>query len=144
MTMSAARANTVAAEKTGPDYLTRAYWNGTIKMSLSKFFILCVLHHRPMHGYDLSRQVEKTTNGCCSPTEGTIYPVLREFEAGGYLTAELEVVSGRERKVYALTDKGREAFRVAVGAWMEITSCLAASERLIKGRMSSSSGCCEE
>jgi hypothetical protein len=25
------------------DYTDRAYWNGLIKMSLSKFFILCVL-----------------------------------------------------------------------------------------------------
>ncbi|WP_332119906.1 PadR family transcriptional regulator, partial [Azorhizobium caulinodans] len=66
-----------AAAKTGPDFLSRAYWNGTIKMSLSKFFILCVLHQRAMHGYDIARAVEQTTNGCCSPTEGTIYPVLR-------------------------------------------------------------------
>ncbi|MFS8039350.1 helix-turn-helix transcriptional regulator [Xanthobacter sp. AM11] len=70
--------------KPGPDFLSRAYWNGTIKTSLSKFFILCVLHQRPMHGYDVARAVEATTNGCCSPTEGTIYPVLREFEEGGY------------------------------------------------------------
>ncbi|OYX06395.1 MAG: PadR family transcriptional regulator, partial [Rhizobiales bacterium 32-66-8] len=93
--------------KVGPDFLSRAYWNGTIKMSLSKFFILCVLHQRSMHGYDVARAVEKTTNGCCSPTEGTIYPVLREFEEGGYVVSESEVVSGRERKVYTLTEKGR-------------------------------------
>lgn len=141
--MSAEKTSPTVLKKHGPDYLSRAYWNGTIKMSLSKFFILCVLHHRPMHGYDISRQVDKTTNGCCSPTEGTIYPVLREFEAGGYLTSELFVVSGRERKVYALTEKGRAAFKVAVEAWMEVTSCLAASERLIRNGMSSGKGCCD-
>src|SRR3712207_7515880 len=59
-------------------YASRAYWAGTIKMSLSKFFILRVLHDRPMHGYDIARAVERTTNGCCSPTEGTIYPVDRK------------------------------------------------------------------
>jgi DNA-binding PadR family transcriptional regulator len=131
-----------ATDRTSPDYLSRAYWNGTIKMSLSKFFILCVLHQRPMHGYDLTREVERTTNGCCSPTEGTIYPVLREFEAGGYVTSRAEIVSGRERKVYTLTDKGRQAFRVAVEAWMEITQCLVASERLIETGPASDSGCC--
>nr|WP_245327587.1 PadR family transcriptional regulator [Xanthobacter flavus] len=47
-----------------------------------------------MHGYDVARAVEATTNGCCSPAEGTIYPVLREFEEGGYVTAASEVVSG--------------------------------------------------
>jgi len=122
-----------------PDYTSRLYWNGTIKMSLSKFFILCVLHNRPMHGYEIARAVEQSTNGCCSPTEGTIYPVLREFEEGGYLTAETEFVSGRERKVYTLTDKGREAFKVAVEAWMEVTRCLAASEKVARGEPST---CC--
>lgn len=131
--------------KPGPDFLSRAYWNGTIKMSLSKFFILCVLHQRPMHGYDVARAVEATTNGCCSPTEGTIYPVLREFEEGGYLTAASEVVSGRERKVYTLTDKGRAAFKVAVEAWMDVTRCLVDAEKMIAaapGEDRSTARCC--
>ncbi|MEC9367390.1 MAG: PadR family transcriptional regulator [Pseudomonadota bacterium] len=118
--------------KAPADFTSRAYWNGTIKMSLSKFFILCVLHQRPMHGYEIAGAVAAATNGCCSPTEGTIYPSLRDFEDGGYVTSQSEVVSGRERKVYTLTDKGREAFRVAVEAWMEITGSLVASEQVVR------------
>ncbi|OZA94524.1 MAG: PadR family transcriptional regulator [Rhizobiales bacterium 39-66-18] len=110
-------------------------------MSLSKFFILSVLHHKPMHGYDVARAVERTTNGCCSPTEGTIYPVLREFEEGGYLTSASEVVCGRARKVYTLTDKGREAFKVAVEAWMDVTRCLIDSERMVNAD-APKSDCC--
>jgi DNA-binding PadR family transcriptional regulator len=110
------------------DYTDRAYWNGLIKMSLSKFFILCVLQGRPMHGYEIARTVERTTNGCCSPAEGTIYPVLREFEQGGYVTARTEVVHGRQRKVYEVTARGRAAFQVAVEAWMEVTQCLVRNE----------------
>lgn len=131
----------VAVAKPSPDFLSRAYWNGTIKMSLSKFFILSVLHQKPMHGYDVARAVERTTNGCCSPTEGTIYPVLREFEEGGYLTSASEVVCGRERKVYTLTAKGREAFKVAVEAWMDVTRCLIDSERMVNAD-APKSDCC--
>ena len=104
------------------DYTDRLYWNGIIKMSLSKFFILSVLKARPMHGYEIAREVECSTQGCCAPTEGTLYPVLREFEQGGYVTAHTETVAGRGRKVYTLTDKGREAFTVAVDAWMEVAA----------------------
>ncbi len=106
------------------DYAARDYWAGTIKMGLSKFFILRVLHDGPMYGYDVARTVARTTGGCCSPTEGTIYPVLREFESGGFVTAVEEVVGGRQRRVYALTDAGRAAFRVALDAWMEATAAL--------------------
>ena len=131
-----------AAAKPVPDFLSRAYWNGTIKMSLSKFFILRVLRQKAMHGYDIARAVERTTSGCCSPTEGTIYPVLREFEDGGYVTSLTEVVSGRERRVYTLTDKGREAFKVAVAAWMDVTSYLIDSEQLVAGAAPPEPGCC--
>ncbi|MHB0871194.1 MAG: PadR family transcriptional regulator [Chloroflexota bacterium] len=107
------------------DYTSREYWNGIIKMSLSKFFILRVLYTQPMHGYEIARTVEQVTNGCCTPSEGTIYPVLREFEEGGYVTAETVTVGGRERKVYTLTGKGRVAFEVAVEAWKEVTDYVA-------------------
>lgn len=132
--MSNAAPRPRSVSRPAPDLTSRAYWNGTIKMSLSKFFILSVLHQRPMHGYDIARAVERTTNGCCSPTEGTIYPALRDFEDGGYVTSEAEVVSGRERKVYTLTERGREAFRVAVASWMEITQVLLDSGRDVAGK----------
>ena len=86
-----------------------------------------------MHGYEVVQAVEKSTNGCCSPSEGTVYPVLNEFEAGGYLCSTNEVVQGRSRKVYALTEKGRDAFLVAVDAWLEATNCIVESRRMAAG-----------
>jgi PadR family transcriptional regulator, regulatory protein PadR len=128
-----------------PDYSDRAYWQGTIKMSLSKFFVLCVLHQKPMHGYEVVQAVERTTNGCCSPTEGTVYPMLNEFEAGGYLTAHANIVQGRERKVYTLTRKGRDAFQTAVDAWLEATDCIitskAAADAITRSRSKDNGTC---
>jgi DNA-binding PadR family transcriptional regulator len=112
------------------DYTDPAYWNGTIKMSLSKFFILSVLYRQSMHGYEIARAVERMTNGCCAPTEGTLYPALREFERGGYVSGRDEFTGGRKRRIYTLTEKGREAFRVAVDTWMDVTHCIRESGRL--------------
>jgi PadR family transcriptional regulator PadR len=115
-----------SASRQIPDYSDREYWQGTIKMSLSKFFVLCVLHQKPMHGYEVVQAVEASTKGCCSPSEGTVYPMLNEFETGGYLRSKPEVVQGRERKVYSITPKGREAFQTAVEAWLDATDCILA------------------
>lgn len=123
----------VAGSRRIPDYSAPSYWRGTIKMSLSKFFVLSVLHRKPMHGYEVVQAVEKSTHGCCSPSEGTVYPMLNEFEAGGYLSSTVEVVQGRSRKVYALTKRGREAFEVAVDAWLEATDCILESRRMTAG-----------
>ncbi len=100
-------------------------------MSLSKFFILCVLHERDLHGYDIAKQVAQRTQGCCSPKEGTIYPILKQFTEGGYATFVSETVSGRERKIYSITDKGREAFKIGLAEWMKITQSLNACTPLI-------------
>lgn len=124
-----------------PDFTDRSYWAGTIKMALSRFFVLQVLHDGPAHGYDISRAVERTTNGCCSPSEGALYPTLREFEQGGYVTLETEVVSGRERRVYTLTEKGREAFKVGLGAWMDATAALTETGRAANARGAAGEDC---
>lgn len=130
-----------AISRPAPDFTDRAYWAGTIKMALSRFFVLQVLHDGPAHGYDISRAVERTTKGCCSPSEGALYPTLREFEQGGYVTSDSEVVSGRERKVYTLTEKGREAFRVGLAAWMDATGALLETGRVAKARKDRGGGC---
>lgn len=111
------------------DLTSPAYWSGIVRMSLSKFFVLSVLQTRALHGYEVARAVARMTDGCCAPTEGTIYPVLKEFEAGGYVSARVEVVGGRERKTYEITDRGREAFRVAVQAWTNVARHVGESAR---------------
>lgn len=89
-------------------------------MSLSRFFILHVLHRHPLHGYEITKQVAGLTNGCCAPTEGSLYPVLKEFTDAELVSLTTEVVSGRERKVYTLTDAGERAYQVASQAWGEV------------------------
>jgi PadR family transcriptional regulator, regulatory protein PadR len=60
-----------AVSRPPPDFTSWSYWAGTIKMALSRLFILQFLHDDPMHGYDIARAVERTTKGCCSPSEGS-------------------------------------------------------------------------
>ena len=100
-------------------YQSREYWNSLVKMSLSRFFILRVLCCRSLHGYDITREVSAITGGCCAPTEGSLYPVLREFEQNGLVSCRVEATGRRERKVYTLTDQGRTAYAAATEAWGE-------------------------
>lgn len=101
-------------------YESLEYWASLIKMSLSRFFILHVLHQQPLHGYEITKQVAALTNGCCAPTEGSLYPVLKEFTDAALVNVTTLVVSGRERKVYTLTPRGEQAYRVASKAWEEM------------------------
>ncbi len=96
------------------------YWKSLINMSLTRFLILQTLNRQPSHGYAILDRLERFTEGCCTPTYGGIYPVLKQLVQGGYARATAETVSGRKRQVYDLTEKGRNAYQVAIGAWQEV------------------------
>jgi DNA-binding PadR family transcriptional regulator len=106
------------------NYTTQRYWNGILNASLCKFFILRALCDGPAHGYEIIRRVARLSDDFCVPTEGTIYPVLSEFQQCGCVTCRPEVVNGRTRKVYTVTAKGRAAYRVGEEVWQKGLCCV--------------------
>ena len=67
--------------------------------------------------------------------------MLREFEEGGYVTSETTVVSGRQRKTYTLTPKGREAFAPASRPGWKSPARLVDTERLVAVARHTGSAC---
>ncbi len=106
------------------DYTASGYWTSILNASLCKFFILRALCEGPAHGYEIIRRVDTMTNGFCVPNEGTVYPVLREFEQCGCATCHQETVSGRVRKVYSVTRKGQEAYMAGRDIWQKGLCCV--------------------
>jgi PadR family transcriptional regulator, regulatory protein PadR len=96
------------------------YWKSLINMSLSKFFILQTLHQGPTHGYALLDKMRQFTQGCCTPTYATIYPILNELAKGGYAVVKEEATGDRQRKIYELTAKGNAAYQEALNVWREV------------------------
>ncbi len=67
--------------------------------------VLRALADEPMHGYQLMQTFSERTGGRWRPSAGSIYPTLQQLEDEGLVEAqELE-----GRRVFALTDSGREA-----------------------------------
>jgi DNA-binding PadR family transcriptional regulator len=65
--------------------------------------ILGVLADKPMHGYEVIRELEKKSHGMWRPSPGSVYPTLQMLE-------EQDLVEAREeggKKIYSLTDAGR-------------------------------------
>lgn len=74
--------------------------------------ILAILNFGDATGYEIKKQ---STEGAFSffvdISYGTIYPTLARLEAEGFVSSRSEIQSGRpDKKVYALTEKGREEF----------------------------------
>jgi PadR family transcriptional regulator, regulatory protein PadR len=95
------------------------YWKSVINIGLSKILILRLLSKGPKHGYGILKQLEELTNDCCTPTFGTIYPILKELTRDGYaeVKEENQIKGGQKRRVYTLTASGVKAYQVALEAW---------------------------
>ncbi len=67
--------------------------------------VLALLAEKPMHGYQIIHEIAERSGGTWKPSAGSVYPTLQLLADEGLVTAE-EV---NDRKVYSLTDTGREA-----------------------------------
>ncbi|NYI41473.1 PadR family transcriptional regulator [Demequina lutea] len=77
--------------------------------------ILTLLAEEPKHGYQLIREIEERTGGKWKPSAGSVYPTLQLLADEGLVTTEVS----QDRKVYSLTEAGREEAAAAAGsaAW---------------------------
>ncbi|HOG08279.1 MAG: PadR family transcriptional regulator [Syntrophales bacterium] len=73
----------------------------------------------PNHGYGILKALGSLTSGCCIPTLGSIYPILKELTRHGYaeVREDRQLKGAQKRRVYTLTPAGLEAYRVALEAW---------------------------
>ena len=69
--------------------------------------ILAVLAAEPAHGYAIMQELKTRSGGAFDLPEGTIYPALHRLEASGLLASDWSTASGRRRRVYRLTRRGR-------------------------------------
>lgn len=95
------------------------YWKSLINIGLTKLLILKVLSKGPNHGYGILKELESLTGGCCVPTVGSVYPILKDLTRDGYadVSENKQVKGAHKRRVYTLTPLGEEAYRTALEAW---------------------------
>jgi len=74
------------------------------------FLTLLALQDSPKHGYEIASYLKERSGGFFSLSFGALYPILHRLEKGGLVSARWQRVgSSKEKKVYALTAKGRKA-----------------------------------
>ncbi len=95
------------------------YWKSLINIGLTRIMVLKVLSKGPNYGYGILKDLESITSGCCIPTYGTIYPILKELTREGYteVNEDKQLKGAQKRRVYTLTSSGIEAYKVALEAW---------------------------
>lgn len=81
--------------------------------SLLDACVLAVLLKEDTYGYILTQNVREIM----SISESTLYPVLRRLQKEEYLTTYDKSYQGRNRRYYAITDKGKEQLEEYIREW---------------------------
>jgi DNA-binding PadR family transcriptional regulator len=71
--------------------------------------ILGLLKERPMHGYQLNRELGDQLGGLWKVSYGSLYPSLRRLERHGAISSEAGT-GARRKTVYRITDEGERMF----------------------------------
>ena len=75
----------------------------------STLLVLSLLDKQDMYGYQMIEELARRSNDVFQMKEGTLYPILHALEKGKHLTSyQQEAPTGRMRKYYRLTRRGRE------------------------------------
>ncbi len=95
-----------------------------IKGSIS-WLLLCLLVQQPMYGYQISKELERRSQGYFKLKEGTLYPALHRLEKKDLLLGRWQTLaSGRQRKYYSITEKGLSLLGERKSQWQEFWSAM--------------------
>lgn len=96
------------------------------------FFILLSLSAGPRHGYAILKDVEKISHERISLSTSTLYTAIKRLQELEWISREEDSSSresGRERKIYSLTDIGRRVLTTEVARLNSLL--MAANQRAV-------------
>jgi len=89
----------------------------TSPLTEATFFILLSLSPAPKHGYAILKEVKVLSHGRIVFSTGTLYGAIRRLLEQGWIKRVSDPEpnpTDRDRKAYALTDRGRKALNAEI------------------------------
>lgn len=82
--------------------------NPFLKGSLTTIILKLLKENSKMYGYEMTRVVREMTKNKTDISESALYPALHKLLEDGSLETTSEIVDGRLRKYYHLSNKGKK------------------------------------
>jgi len=103
--------------------------NELLKGTLKTIVLNLLVENNRMYGYEITREVEKISEGKIQLTWGALYPTLHKLESDGLIVSEEYNIGKRVRKYYRLTPEGEKTSRDKVNEFAEFVQIMG---RIIK------------
>lgn len=86
--------------------------------------VLSVLAQSPKYGYLLQQALSDHSQQQIKLSAGTMYPLLHRLEEAGLVSSRWDDSTGRRRKWYELTAKGRKKLVKQAELWQQYANCI--------------------
>ncbi len=86
--------------------------------------ILQVLEGGPSHGYRIAKDIKGRSQGVLDFKEGTLYPALHGLEGKGLIESYTEIIKGRTRRYYRLTEEGGKVLASEQEEWRRLSQAV--------------------
>jgi PadR family transcriptional regulator PadR len=97
--------------------------------------VLKLLQSGRMYGYELVAALAERSDGVLAMGQSTLYPMLYNLEAQGLVRSQrAKSPSGRERKYYSLTAKGKKRLAHDTAQWEAVSAAMSALGILTRTR----------
>jgi PadR family transcriptional regulator PadR len=94
--------------------------------------VLAILAEGDSYGYAILKRVQALSGGRMEWTDGMLYPVLHRLERTGHIRARWRVAeSGRRRKYYRITPRGRTQLAEDRRQWQTVDETLRGIWRML-------------
>ena len=89
-----------------------------LKKGSAELVILSIVEARPRHGYEISKLIEKLSNGRLKFHVASLYPLLYRLEKRGWIAGRwVEKTGQRRRRYYRITAQGRKVLARQRSGW---------------------------
>lgn len=91
--------------------------------------VMRLLEGGEKYGYELVSLLVERTDGYLAMNQSTLYPMLYNMEAKGWVASRVDRTGTRPRRYYSLTEEGQKKLAVDLAQWNQLVKAMEAIQR---------------
>jgi transcriptional regulator len=96
-----------------------------LKKGSAELLVLSLLEGRQRHGYEISKQIERESDGVLSFNVASLYPLLYRLEKRGWIQGRwVDKPGQRRRRCYQITPQGKKILKAQRSNWKAFVAAI--------------------
>lgn len=102
--------------------------------------VMRLLYGGEKYGYELIQSLLLSSNGLLDLGQSSLYPMLYNMEAKGWVISRQDETGSRPRRYYSLTEKGKKKLERELEQWRVLVQAMQAIESSLDDELSPKGG----